>query len=226
MPDKIAVVIPTFSSNQTRCAIAAKTAASWKDQCDDLILTEDSAYCYDLHVLADLYLLHDQLWPAANMNLGWQIALSRGADYVAIMDMDAYWVSGDLREACIPGKVVVPSIVQHPETVTVAPMLIVPKEVAAERGFYYADKFPRLQSFDADYHVRVGDILVQSRQLKVFHEGGCVTGNIPYEHPDWAKQRERAAGGPVKEVDPARHKQRLEEDPEYKAKYDIIKLSE
>lgn len=221
---RVAVVIPSFSSDQGRGAIAANTAQTWRDQCDDLIITEDSGYWFELHRIADLYILHKQLWPAGNMNLGWQIALARGADYVAIMDMDAYRVSGDLREACIPGKVVVPSIVQHPETASVAPMLIVPKEIAAERGFYNAEKFPRLQSFDADYHVRVGDLVVQSRQLKVFHEGGSVTGNVPYEHPDWAKQRERAAGGPAREIDPARHKARLTEDPEYWDKYGIIEV--
>lgn len=224
MSDKVAVVIPSFSDNQTRGAIAATTAKTWRDQCDDLIITEDSGYWYELHAIADLYILHKQLWPAGNMNLGWQIALARGADFVAIMDMDAYRVSGSLREACVAGKVVVPSIVQHPETVSVAPMLIVPKEIAVERGYYDAERFPRLQSFDADYHVRVGDILVQSRQLKVHHDGGSVTGNIPYEHPDWAKQRERAAGGPKREVDLHRHQARLLEDPEYKEKYGIIEI--
>jgi hypothetical protein len=150
------------------------------------------------------------------MNLGWQIALMRGADYVAIMDLDAHWVEGSLREACLPGKVIVPSIVQHPETVSIGPMFIVPKEIAAERGFLDPIKGPRLQSFDADYHVRVNDIIFQSRQLKVHHDGGCVTGVHPYEHPDWDKQRQRAAGIVKREVDPQRHRVRMEEDIEYR----------
>lgn len=213
---KVAVVIPSYSSSQALGEWAARTAQTWRDQCDDLIITEDAGYSEACHFHSDLYMLHEQLWPAKNMNLGWQTALMRGADFVAIMDLDAHWVSGSLREACVPGKVTVPSITQHPETVSIGPMFIVPKEVAESRGFLDPIKGPRLQSFDADYHVRVNDIILQSKQLKVYHAGGSVTGVHPYEHPDWARQRERDQGIFPKEIDPQRHRTRMEEDAEYR----------
>lgn len=217
MTPRVAVVIPAYSSPTANGEWAARTAQTWKDQCDDLIITEDGGYSEACHHVADLYLLHEQLWPAKNMNLGWQIALMRGADYVAIMDLDAHRVSGSLREACVPGKVMVPSIVQHIETISIGPMFIVPKEIAEERGFLDPEKGPRLQWFDADYHVRVNDIISQSRQLKVYHDGGSVTGVHPYHNPDWNKIEEPVEiHKPGREVDPQRHKARMEEDPEYK----------
>jgi hypothetical protein len=213
-------VIPAYSTSQALGDWCVRTIESWKPQVDDVIISEDGYYHRPIHEIADLYILHDRLWPAKSMNLGWQVALMRGADFVAIMDLDAHWVSGSLREACVPGRVIVPSIVQHPETVSIGPMFIVPKEVATERGFLNGERFPRLQSFDADYQVRVNDIIHQSRQLKVFHEGGATTGIRPYEHPDWAIQRARAEGNyPPREIDPTRHAQRMQEDEEYRAKH-------
>ena len=213
----VAVVIPAYSATKELGDWAVKTAMTWRPLCDDLIITEDAAYHKELHKIADLYVLHEQLWPAKNTNLGWQIALARGADYVAMMDLDAHWVSGSLRRACLPGKVTVPSIIQHPETVNIGPMFIVPKEVAEERGFLNPEIGPRLQWFDTDYQVRVNDILYQSTQLKVFHDGGSVTGVHPAFHPDWNKTEEPdevfKAG---REIDPMRHKQRMQEDPEYR----------
>lgn len=216
---RVAVVIPAYSSNQGLGEWAARTALTWKDQCDDLIITEDGGYSEACYRIADLYMLHGQLWPAKNINLGWQVALLRGADFVAMMDLDAHRVSGSLREACIPGRVMVPSVVQHPETVSIGPMFIVPKEVSEARGFLDPIKGPRLQSFDADYHVRVNDIIFQSRQLKVHHDGGAVTGVHPAEHPDWAKQRARADGRIDREIDPARHFARMNEDIEYRMQF-------
>ena len=210
---KVAVVIPAYSSDPGLGAWATRTALTWKPLCDDLIISEDGNFHQELHDIADVYDVHEQLWPAKNMNLGWQIALERGADFVAIMDLDAHWVSGSLRDACLPGKVMVPSIVQHPDTVSIGPMFIVPKEVAAERGFLDPIKGPRLQSFDADYHVRVNDIIFQSRQLRVYHDGGSVTGVHPYIHPDWSKTKEELL---AREIDPHRHISRMKEDPEYR----------
>lgn len=212
---KVAVVIPAYSATRELGDWAVKTALTWKPLCDDLIITEDSAYHRELHEIADLYILHEQLWPAKNINLGWQIALMRGADYVAMMDLDAHWISGSLREACLPGKVTVPSIIQHPDTVSIGPMFIVPKEISTERGFLDPEKGPRLQWFDADYHVRVNDIIFQSRQLKVYHDGGSVTGvhpQIPIPFSKEAEEEWRLG----REIDLGRHKQRMQEDSEYK----------
>lgn len=209
MEPKVAVVIPSYSDSILHGEWAAKTALTWKPLCDDLIISDDAGYYEALHQVADLYLLHEQLWCADNMNLGWKVALARGADFVAIMDMDAHWVSGSLRDACIPGKVTVPSIVQHPDTVNIGPMFIVPKEIAAERGFLSnGDGNWKTAWFDADYHQRVVDIITQVPELKVFHEGGSVTGVHPYWPPVEVQQEEQ---NPKREVDPERHKHRLSE---------------
>ena len=180
---RLAVVIPTYSASQALCDVAVATGKGWRELADDLICVDDVDYCGDLIEIADVFICNRNKGVAVNVNLGWKLALERGADYVAMMDMDCSWVEGSLRKACIPGHVTVPSVLQFPEAVNIGPMFIVPKEVSEEYGFLderggdWKNKW-----FDADYHVRVFGILTQARSLKVDHPGGIVTGVNP-QHP-------------------------------------------
>ena len=177
---KLTIVIPTYSDGPHGwCDMAATNARVWKDHCDELIITEDGTYCQQLHDLADLYILHPRLWVPENMNLGWKTALGRGADFVIMMDSDVEYVSGDLHDLCVPGKVAVPRIVQHPESISVAPMLSVPREVALERGYYNngGGKY-NLYHFDADYQSRILDLLTGVKTVKISHVGGATTKSI------------------------------------------------
>jgi len=184
---KLTIVIPTYSSEvHGWCETAAANAKVWKEHCDELIITEDGQYCQELHEVADLYILHPRLWPADNMNLGWKIALARGADYVLIMDSDVKYVSGDVRELCIPDAIGAASIVQHPESVSVAPILCVPKEVTAKMGVYDSQGGKHgLYHFDADFQQRTlqyGVHLIGVRTVKVDHEGGMTTKHV-FDNP-------------------------------------------
>lgn len=179
---RIAIVIPTCSKDQGLGILAAKTGSGWRALADDLICVEDWNYQATVDGASDVYIISRDRGVAVNTNLGWKMALGRGADYVAMMDMDCSWVEGSLREACIPGHVTVPSLLQFPDAVNIGPMFIVPKEVAGEYGFLderggdWKNKW-----FDADYGIRVFGIMTQVRSLRVDHPGGIITGVKPQQ---------------------------------------------
>jgi hypothetical protein len=192
---RIAIVIPTYSvpSPQNWCSMAASNAAGWKEQCHDLIISEDGEYCPQLHEIADVYILHPRYWTAENANIGWQLALARGADYVALMDSDVVFHGGSLKELCIPNQITVPTVAQHPDQVSVAPMLVVPKEVTAQIGIYdSAGGKHGLYWFDNNFQARITAAkipLERSKSLIISHEGGATTRFL---HPD-----DRPKGSPI-----------------------------
>jgi hypothetical protein len=175
---KVAVIVPTFTMDEDLGKMAADNAKIWKTQCDDLIITEDDGgYYRDLARAADLYMLHRNLGVAANMNLAWKVALVRGADYVAIADSDVTWKEGSLKNLCIPGKIGVPVIDKvGPRAIgtsIIAPMLVVPKEVAAERGIYNDGGGFRMEGFDYEYYHVVKDLIVQVESCIISHIGSA-----------------------------------------------------
>ena len=211
MTSRVAVVIPTYSANDQLCQVALETALGWQRQSDDLILIDDAGYCRALDAIANVYTLSKGNGVAVNQNYGWKLALARGADYVAIMDMDCSWVEGSLREACIPGHVTVPSVIQFPQAVNIGPMFIVPREVSDEYGFLDES----VKAYDTDYGVRVFAKMTQVPTLKVNHPGGIVTGVKP-----WIPIADAGFMQIIsldREIDPMRHKQRMLEDPAYRA---------
>lgn len=176
--NKLTLIIPTYSIRASLCLMAADNARGWSPQCDELIICEDGDYCPELRQIADLYVLHQNVGVCLNMNMAWEIALARGAEYVAIMDSDVSLVEGSLREMCIPDKVSVPVIVQHPDTSFIAPMLVVPRSVSDRVGIYdYRGGAHRNEGFDADYGQKVRDIVVKVREVKVSHIGGATRFN-------------------------------------------------
>lgn len=183
MSFKLTLVVPTYSdTHHGWCLAAAANIAVWKKHVDEVIITEDGQYCEELHRLADLYVLHPRLWPADNMNLGWKIALDRGADYVLIMDSDVKYFTGVVRDLCIPGEIGVPAVIQHPDSVSVAPCLCVPKEVTAQVGMYNSEGGKHgLYHFDADFQQRItiaGIPLVGVKSVRINHEGGMTTKHV------------------------------------------------
>lgn len=175
---KVAVVIPTYSASQALCEVAVATGKGWRALADDLICVDDVRYCKAIADICDTYIVNEGGGVAINTNIGWRMALEKGADYVAMMDMDCSWVEGSLRRACIPGHVSVPSLLQFPEAINIGPMFIVPKEVSDEYGFFDES----VKAYDTDYGVRVFGIMTQVRSLRVNHPGGIVTGVNP-QHP-------------------------------------------
>lgn len=187
MSSKLTLVVPTYSdTHHGWCDTVTQNVAVWKQHVDEVILTEDGQYCEGLHRLADLYLLHPRLWPADNMNLGWKIALDRGADYVLIMDSDVRYTQGNVRDLCVPGSIGVPAINQHPDTVSVAPALCVAKEVTAQVGMYNSEGGKHgLYHFDADFQQRITIAripLVGVKSVRVDHEGGMTTKHV-FDNP-------------------------------------------
>jgi hypothetical protein len=180
---KLTIVIPTYSDGHHGwCDMAAENARVWKEHCDELIISEDGLYCEKLHHLADVYVMHPRLWVADNINLGWEIALARGADYVLLMDSDVKYFYGDVRELCIPGAIGVPAVIQHPDSVSVAPMLCVPKEVTAKMGMYDSQNGKHgLYHFDADFQARTAYhqiSVIGIKSVRIDHAGGATTSQI------------------------------------------------
>jgi hypothetical protein len=178
---KIAVIVPTYTFNAPLGKMATDNIKIWKKQADDVIVTEDGGGFYkDLASECDLYMLHKNIGVAASMNLAWKVALVRGADFVAIADSDVTWWEGDLKDLCIPGKVGIPYNLSNPAAKLIAPMLVVPSEVAAERGMYndYDGKKKRMDGFDPEYYMVIRDLLFQEKSCKIWHIGSATRGKL------------------------------------------------
>jgi hypothetical protein len=178
---RLAVIVPTYTLNTELATMATENAKVWKTQCDDLIISEDGGGFYKgLYEVADLYMLHRNIGVAASMNLAWRVALVRGADYVAIADSDVTWSEGLLTDLCIPGKIGIPVNRQHPHIRIIAPMLVVPKEVAFERGIYndYNGKEKRMDGFDFEYYAAVKDLVTQVDSCIIDHVGSATRGKL------------------------------------------------
>lgn len=159
-------------------------ASGWKDKCDELIICEDGGeYSEELEKIATVYMYHPNMGVCHTMNLGWSLALSRGADFVTMMDSDVSWVEGDLRDMCIPGKITVPVVIEYPNTAFIAPMLCTPKEVTAEHGVYDC-KNRRNEGFDAEMDKWARPIVQRVDSVKVSHRGplGVVGGATRFNH--------------------------------------------
>ena len=179
---KLTVIVPTYTISEQLCIMASQNALIWKQQADELIISEDAQYCRSLARIPDIYLLHPNLGPCENMNLAWKLALVQGADYVAIADSDVTWASGSLRDMCIPGKVTIPINNQHPDMHLVAPMVVVPATVAAERGLYECLGH-RNEGFDYRLQQRVRDILETVESCKIDHIGSASRAYIHGSYP-------------------------------------------
>lgn len=179
-PDgKLTIVIPTYSINPALTQMEITYATEWKKHCDELIICEDAGeYVPELKEIADLYIMQPtNLGVCSNLNIGWEKALSRDADFVVMMDSDVSYIEGDLREMCIPERVTVPLIIEFPYSANIAPMLCVPKGVEQARGKYHCEHH-RNDGFDPELYERVFDIFQHVPEVKVSHRGplGVVGG--------------------------------------------------
>lgn len=177
---KLSVVLPVYSIRPAICKMEIENSKIWKREVDELIVTEDGPYCQELHELADLYLLHPRLGACNNMIVGWQVALSRGADYVVLVDSDVTLINGHLRDMCVPGRVTIPkTIVPSSVPGLIAPMVCIPKTVVLERGMY--DKRFFMDGHDTEYQTRISD-LIESVDITISHiQGGTRMGRMVEE---------------------------------------------
>jgi GT2 family glycosyltransferase len=181
---KIAIVIPTYSIRPALLKMEIDNARVWKTLCEELIICEDGGeYSQELEDIASEYMYHPNVGVCHNMNLGWALALQKGAEYVVIMDDDVSYVEGDLRSLCVQGAVSVPQVIEFPNTAFIAPMLCVPKDVSDRIGLYDCRNH-RNEGFDADLEKIVRPIVNKVESFKVSHRGplGVVGGATRFNH--------------------------------------------
>lgn len=190
----IALVVPIYCLDRQDHEMVEETTFQWSNKlpmgigtANIMVICDDGGDPnYKLMQRADYYVYHPRVGVADNMNIGWQLALDRGADYVIICDSDVRPTKGDIKDLCIPSKVAVPLCQGWPERASVAPMMVVPKEVALERGMYDScGGRHSMKHFDADYQVRVRDIIehVTSFEIEHLNGGNQTTGRYMTQCP-------------------------------------------
>lgn len=181
---RIAIVIPTYSVRPGLLKMEIDNATVWRSLCEELIICEDGGeYSEELEKIATEYMFHPNIGVCQNMNLGWELALSRGAEYVVIMDSDVSYVEGDLRSLCTPEVVSVPQVIEYPDTEFIAPMLCVPRSVSDRVGLYDC-RNRRNEGFDAELDKLVRPIVRKVESFKISHRGpmGFIGGATRFNH--------------------------------------------
>jgi glycosyltransferase involved in cell wall biosynthesis len=107
---RLSMVIPTYSATEELTEMALACAKSFREQVDELIITEDSnIYNEELHRIADQYILHPNLGYSGNTNRGWR--LSTG-DFTLIVNSDTSLNRGSLGDLCIAGTITSPIMLE------------------------------------------------------------------------------------------------------------------
>jgi hypothetical protein len=89
-------------------------------------------------------------------------------DYVAVVNSDTTWISGDLHDLCIPGKVTSPEVDYNPDWPWLnGSFFCVPRSVVEDRG--YLDERFKMAWSDKDYGRRVEDIFQKVDSVKIHH---------------------------------------------------------
>jgi hypothetical protein len=208
----LSVVIPTWTGTDELEDMAFKLCESVREQCDDLVVTEDGGkYSERIKKIADQYLYHRwNIGDLRNIVLGMWMA---EGDFVAVLNSDVTWHRGSLRDLCIPGRVVSPLWRQNRERRTVLDFcFVVDRQILRDKNYgYFAtdrDVGPGWTWFES-----VKNVSDSVDIAEVSHHGGTSYGakhKLEYEEAS-----RRAASAINREIDPRRHIQRLLSDPEY-----------
>ncbi len=164
---KISLVVPCVILDKKLEDLALMCVGSYMDQVDEIIITQDSGmFSTNLLTLADSYIYcKENVGFTKNVNRGWKYA---SGDYVMIVNSDTQLRKGNLKDLCIPGKVTSPVIVNQYIERLAGPFWVVPKEVAAERGYLLEEL--KTYSSDSEYDHRVKDIFVKVPSVEIYHE--------------------------------------------------------
>ncbi len=163
---KLSFVILSVNANDYLEDLTLAAIDSYRPFAYEIIITEDHGrFSEKLAKAADSYLYHGDYGFTKNVNTGWKYATG---DYVAIVNNDTRLVSGDMLDLCIPGKVTSPIIVNQEIKGLAGPFWVVPKEVAAERGYLMEEM--KTYASDEEYAKRVEDIFQKVPSVQIYHE--------------------------------------------------------
>jgi hypothetical protein len=94
----LSLVMPTFTISKKLEEMTLTAIASYKDQVDQLIVTEDGGFFSPrIFAEADVYLYHKNYGYVKNTNSGWRLATE---PYVAIVNSDTILRRGNLSDLC------------------------------------------------------------------------------------------------------------------------------
>lgn len=164
---KISLVIPTYTISKHLEKEALFAIASYKDQVDELIVTEDAGmFSPAIMTLADRYIYNSiNQGFTKNVNTGWKAATG---DFVMIVNSDTTLHKGNLEDLCIPGHVTSPVIVNQYIDRLAGPFWCTPKEVTEALGMLLEPM--RTYSSDSEYDERVKDIFVKVPSVEIYHD--------------------------------------------------------
>lgn len=217
---QLSVVVPTWSGTQGLADMAMSLLTYVRPMCDELIVSEDSEdfYYKEMEDIADLYLRHPNMGDVVNINYAMRHAKG---EFIAVLNSDLTIFSGNLRDLCIPGRVVCPDANSGGHGGYTGGLVVIPRTVLDEYGYLDESRqHPHIShgmGADAEYSIRVKNLMTFSDKVKCHH----ITGVSYAEQRRLGEQaeRQRQLVHPNKEVDLTRHLARLEEDPVYWAEW-------
>ena len=164
---KISLVIPCYTINKDLEELAIRAALSYREQVDELIITEDSGfYSPELMKLSDIYIWgKTNIGFTANVNRGWKNA---HGDFVMIVNSDTMLLTGNLKDLCIPGKITSPIIGNQNIPFLAGPFWCAPSEVTKKYGYLMEEM--KTYASDSEYDARVRDIFQKVSSVKIYHE--------------------------------------------------------
>lgn len=162
----ISMVIPTYTINSELEEIAIQAALTYRDQVDELIITEDGGmYSEELQGIADVYIYNKKnVGFTRNVNRGW--LLSTG-DYTMIVNSDTQLLEGELKTLCVPGKVTSPEIASEFIPLLAGSFFVVPKEIKEKYGLLREEM--KMFDSDSEYESRIKDIFQKVPEVRIYH---------------------------------------------------------
>ena len=231
---KLSAVIPCFSVTEELKDMALKCAKSIRDQVDELIIAEDAdIYWHDLHQISDVYVVHPRLDYKKNCNLGWKLATG---DFVLQANSDSFLIEGNLQDLCIDGI----GIAWCEETgneihlsQAMGAFFVTPRSFFEQLGgwdnvkehvwdFSLFNKLSKLGAPQTIRSVRISHPRAGATSYNYVKDYNGRPGSIDkWTEEQKQKQLAHEEAFPAKEIDWARHQQRMIEDLVYAKRWQV-----
>lgn len=168
----ISLCIPTYTLNKELEQMALRCVHSFKFACEssgvdyEVVISEDGGmYSPALMEEANVYIYNlDNQGFSKNVNMAWKNAKGK---YVAIINSDTYYVSGDIKDMCIQGRVTSPQIINQDIEGFAGCFWVAHKDIP--KNFGYLDEDMRIYYSDEVYKKKIGDSFQKVETFKIFH---------------------------------------------------------
>lgn len=211
----LSVVIPTWSALPELVDMTLQLVEQVRPMCDELIITEDGFFSKELKKAADLYVLHE--WQGHGNNLRDGIAASHG-DFIAAIDSDIKILEGNLRDLVITDKVVSGKWHEHREyTGFTGWFFVSPRFVLDEFPPKTDPSGPGLDYWGGirgSFREDIKDRFVWSDVLEYSH-----LRNQSFREWDRRERAKHFTDPLAREVASDRHQVRLQDDAEYRTRW-------